>query len=63
MVDVAIFTTFTGALIGIQTLWINRSLTRLESGVDDFRSELHRDLTTHTEAIADLRERVARLET
>ena len=51
-----------GILIGLQTFWVSRSLGRLETSLDDFRAEVHRDLTTHTEAITDLRERVARLE-
>ena len=67
--DIAFSTAILTALIGLQTFWISRSLGRLEVGVDSvdarldaFRAEVHRDMTTHTEAIADLRERVARLE-
>jgi hypothetical protein len=50
------------AVIGLQTFWISRSLDRLEGRLDSFRAENHADMATHTNAIADLRERVARIE-
>lgn len=50
------------ALFGVQTFWINRSLSRLEVSLDGFKDQTHRDLQAQTAAIADLRERVARLE-
>lgn len=72
--SIALSTAFLALVIGLQTFWISRSLGRLETGqdtlaerldgrIDSFQAEMHRDLTTHSEAIADLRERVARLET
>jgi hypothetical protein len=57
------------AVIGLQTFWISRSLDRLDAGLDSlgarldsFRSETHDDLATLTNAVTDLRERVARIE-
>lgn len=61
-VAAAFYTAVVGTLIGLQTFWISRSLGSLEGRLNSFREEVHRDMTTHTEAIADLRERVARLE-
>jgi hypothetical protein len=68
-----IMTTIVVAVIGLQTFWISRSLdrleTRLDAGLDSlgarldsFRSETHADLATLTNAVTDLRERVARIE-
>jgi hypothetical protein len=57
------------AVIALQTFWIGRAIGKVEDGVDGvdsrleaFRAENHRDMQLHTEAITDLRERVARLE-
>lgn len=57
------------AVIGLQTFWISRAIGKVEDRVDGvdsrlelFRTENHRDMQAHTEAITDLRERVARLE-
>jgi hypothetical protein len=65
----AIMTTIIVAVIGLQTFWISRSLDglegsldRLEGRLDSFSAENHADMATHTSAIADLRERVARIE-
>ena len=67
--DVAVIVSFLGLVAGLQSFWMNRSLGRVEASVDGlrtefgaFRAEIHRDLTTHTNAIADLRERMARVE-
>lgn len=58
-----------GVLVGIQGFWFSRalgrvefSLDRVQSSLDSFKAESHADMATHTAAIADLRERVARIE-
>jgi hypothetical protein len=58
----AIMTTIIVAVIGLQTLWISRSLDRLETRLDAFQTATHGDLATLTNAVTDLRERVARIE-
>jgi hypothetical protein len=58
----AIMTTIVVAVIGLQTFWISRSLDRLETRLDSFQSATHSDLATLTNAVTDLRERVARIE-
>lgn len=65
----AVYAALTLAAIGLQTFWISRSIGKVEDrieSVDDrleaFKVEHHRDMQAHTEAISDLRERVARLE-
>jgi hypothetical protein len=50
-----------GVIVGIQGFWFSRALDRVESSLDSFRAENHTDMATHTAAIADLRERVARM--
>lgn len=57
------------ALLGLQGFWINRSLGRVEAAVDrvdtalnDHKAESHSDMATLTSHIADLRERVAKIE-
>lgn len=57
------------AVIALQTFWISRAIGKVEDrieSVDDrleaFRTENHRDMQAHTEAITNLRERVTRLE-
>jgi uncharacterized protein YoxC len=58
-----------GVLVGIQSFWFSRALGRVESSVDrveasldGLKAESHADMATHTAVIADLRERVARIE-
>lgn len=51
-----------GVLMGIQGFWFSRALGRVGSSLDSFKSESHADMATHTAAITDLRERVARIE-
>jgi uncharacterized protein YoxC len=65
----AIMTTVIVAVIGLQTFWISRSLDRLEGSLDrldtrldGFQTATHSDLATLTNAVTDLRERVARIE-
>jgi hypothetical protein len=58
----ATMSTIIVAVVGLQTFWISRSLDRLETLLDSFRAEVHADMATHTSAITDLRERVARIE-
>jgi hypothetical protein len=62
-------TTLLIAVIGLQTFWISRSLDRLDSSLDRldarldaFQAATHSDLATLTNAVTDLRERVARIE-
>jgi polyhydroxyalkanoate synthesis regulator phasin len=50
------------ALLGLQGFWINRSLNRVEQALDVFKAQNHADMATHTSHIADLRERVAKIE-
>lgn len=49
-------------VISVQTYWISRSLGRAERRLGSFEDRMHSDLRAHAEAIADLRECVARLE-
>jgi hypothetical protein len=58
----AAYTAIIVVVIGIQTYWISRSLGRVGSRLDGFEDRMHSDLQAHTQAITDLRERVARLE-
>lgn len=58
----ALYTAIIVAVIGVQTFWISRAIGRVETGLDDFKAESHRDVQAHTEMIAGLRERVSRLE-
>ena len=57
----AIMSTIIVAVVGLETFWISRSLDRLETRLDAFQTATHNDLATLTNAVTDLRERVARI--
>lgn len=60
--NVGLFALIIGAVITLQSFWIKGALDDLRGELRGFKDENHRDMQTHTESIADLRERVTRLE-
>lgn len=64
--QVAIFASIVGvvfaAVVSVQTFWISRAIDTLTGELRQFKGQTHTDLQVHTETIAELRDRVTRLE-
>lgn len=64
--QVAIFASIVGvvfaAVVSVQTFWISRAIDTLTGELRQFKGQTHADLQVHTETIAELRDRVTRLE-